>query len=128
MPWLPALLMSKPAGLTPGFQPTIVPSSVANMNSAGAVAATPLRSKPEILNCCVAAPVLKTAPVGVPFGFRASAGAGTLTTRGTMLTGAPPPMLYSVETPWLLSATQIGEPDDSATPQGFTRCGSRTNG
>src|SRR5258708_7132287 len=65
--YLPAFAGSNPAGLTPGFHPRMVPSSVAKRKMAGALAGFPAALKPDRMN----APgglgtMLKTAPVGVP--------------------------------------------------------------
>src|SRR5438477_3275663 len=76
--YLPALAGSNPFGLTPGFQPRIVPSSVAKRKMAGAVVGSPPLVKPEILNACWAGPeaMLKTRPVGAPPDPRGSSDAG----------------------------------------------------
>jgi len=69
------------------FQPTIVPSSVANRKVAVAVVLLQLdvNRKPVILNSCWAAGevevVLKTTPVGDPNVAEVSPGGGMLTTR-----------------------------------------------
>src|SRR5262249_22623625 len=88
MPYVPALFGSKPIGLTPGFQPTIVPSSVANRNTAGAVAGAPALEKPDSRRPRNVPPsVLNTVPVGVPLAPVGSPGVGMLTTSELMLTG-----------------------------------------
>src|SRR5262245_43062834 len=74
---------------TVGFQPTIVPSSVAKRKTAEAEISEPSALTPEILNPPLAPPsILKTAPVGVPpLPTFFVPGAGMLTTRGLMVTG-----------------------------------------
>src|SRR5438132_11679099 len=68
------------ARLAPGFQPEIVPSSVAKMNAAGKPAGVPLSSRKS-----VELP-LKTTPVGVDCVPGANPGGGTM----TKLPGTPP--------------------------------------
>src|SRR5207302_3239540 len=115
-------------GLTAGFQPTMVPSSVANRKAADADvgAGEPVLGleKPLTLNPPVGPPsMLNTVPVGVPEAPNGSTGVGMLTTSGTMPIGAPlaPGVLYRVETPALLSEIQNGLPGLSAMPQGLTK-------
>src|SRR6516162_9282739 len=72
-----------PVGSIPGFQPTMVPSSVAKRNTAGAVTVTfilfgPVMVKPPLL-------VLNTVPVGAP--PVKLTGVGMLTARGLTETG-----------------------------------------
>src|SRR5262245_53723544 len=72
---------------TPGFQPTIVPSSVAKRKRAGAEVSVPSAVTPEIMNPGVEPGkivILKTVPVGVP--PKRSSGVGMLTTSGLMVT------------------------------------------
>ena len=84
-----------------GFQPRMVPASVANMKSDFTPGAT---SKPfELLN---------TVPVGAP---------GTDTTSGAFM---PVAMLYSVDTSAPLSDTHHGLVALALSPHGFTSCGS----
>src|SRR5262249_16082300 len=79
---------------TPGFQPTIVPSSVAKRKRAGAEFFAPSASTPEIMNpgdlgLLGSLKGLKTVPGGAP--PKRSTGVGMLTTSGLMVTefGAP---------------------------------------
>src|SRR5258708_10076883 len=78
----------KPSGLTPGFQPTIVPSSVAKRKRAGAIVGLLFASTPEIMNPGLELKVviLKTVPVGAPRLPRRSTVVGMLTTSGLMVT------------------------------------------
>ncbi len=81
IPYFPALLASKPCGFTPGFQATMVPSSVAKRKAGEAVAAVPSLAKPLIWKPPFAPPsMLKTVPVGVPAGSSGFAGPGMMTT------------------------------------------------
>src|SRR6478672_4299931 len=82
-------------GGTPGFQPRILPSSVAKMNAAG-----PDALPFETTKC---APALETAPVGT---------FGTWTTSETAL----PSARYSVVTFAPLSATHQGEVWSDVSP------------
>src|SRR5262249_36448439 len=71
---------------TPGFQPTIVPSSVAKRKRAGAEVFAPSASTPEIMNpgnlgLLGSLKGLKTVPVGAPLLPKGSPGVGMLTTR-----------------------------------------------
>src|SRR5215472_11251035 len=116
---------------TPGFQPTIVPSSVAKRKRAGADVGLLFASTPEIMNPpwfgSGRVVILKTVPVGAPLLPMRSTGVGIPTTSGLMVTefGALGGTLYSVATPAALSETQKGEPVGiSVTPQGFSRFGS----
>jgi hypothetical protein len=65
IPYVPALVGLNPWGLTPGFHPTIVPSSVANRNAEFAVVGALVLLKPET-GKLLASAVLKIEPVGVP--------------------------------------------------------------
>src|SRR5579859_932788 len=88
MPYVPAFAVANPEGLTPGFHPTIVPSSVSNRKAAEAEVATPVLVKPLTLNPPVLPPsILKTAPVGVPAAPSGSGGVGMLTTNPLTETG-----------------------------------------
>src|SRR5262249_41854992 len=108
-------------GFTPGFQPTMVPSSVANRNTAAAEVAVPVFVKPLILNPPVGPPsVLNTVPVGVPSVPRGAGGLGMLTTSAC----GTPAVLESVDTPALLSEIQKGLPLLVEMPHGLTRWGS----
>src|SRR5262245_52928387 len=78
-----------PVGAMPGFQPAMVPSSVANMNTAEAAVVTPLLFGPAILNAPSARSVLNTVPVGVPLAARL-AGVGMFTTSGLIETDVLP--------------------------------------
>ena len=69
----------------PGFQPSIVPSSVENRNTAGAVVLTPFLSGPVTLKAPFPLPKLNTVPVGVP--PVVPTGVGMVTTSGTIVTG-----------------------------------------
>src|SRR3977135_2246798 len=110
---------------TAGFQPEIVPSSVAKINTAGFPAGVPLPSRKS-----VGLP-LNTTPVGVdcvPAG--AKPGGGTMTKfPGTppasvkMLRGLPSP-LKRLEVPELLLPIHQGLPELRVSPQGFFRLGS----
>src|SRR5215831_15913696 len=102
-----------PVGSTPGFQPTMVPSSVANRKTAGAVCVPSV-----ILNAPLPRAMLNTVPVGVPLAPVGSPGAGMLTTNGCGM----PAVSKRVDTPALLSATQNGPlVGASEMPQGLTR-------
>src|SRR5579862_8340466 len=100
-----------------GFQPAIVPSSVAKRKKAG-----PETPSFEITKSVdVGSSVLKAWPVGAPTApAPAEAGAGIATTRGC---GLPAPS-YSVVTPAWLSETQMGVPGPTDVPHGFLRLGS----
>jgi hypothetical protein len=77
-----------PVGSTAGFQPTRVPSSVANRKTAEAVMGLPFLSNPLTVNPPVGPPsMLKTVPVGAPEAPRGSTGVGMLTTRGLIEAG-----------------------------------------
>ena len=52
-----------PVGSMPGFQPTMVPSSVSNRNTAGADVVIPVLFGPVTLKAPLAAAVLNTVPV-----------------------------------------------------------------
>src|SRR6516162_267205 len=98
-----------------GFQPRIVPSSVAKMKKD-----LPDMEPWEITKSFVA---LNTMPVGVP--PVGAPGAGIVTTRGEGPTGkACPFALYRVDRPDPLSETQKGEVELETRPQGLTRLGS----
>src|SRR6476620_5599470 len=121
IPYVPAFAGSKPGGLTLGFQPTTVPSSVAKRNTAGAEIRAPVLDTPEILKACwLAAALLKTTPVGVPPEPSGSPGVGIETTNDR---GAPFDWC-NVETPAPLSDTQNGDVAELASTHGLTRCGS----
>src|SRR5579864_1878083 len=88
MPYLPAFVGSKFMGFTPGFQPTMVPSSVTNKKMADAEVAAPDFEKPLTLKPPAAPPsMLNTVPVGVPLAPNGSPGVGMLTTREFTETG-----------------------------------------
>src|SRR6266567_8611374 len=101
-----------------GFQPRIVPSSVANRKLAGALDGLPAALQPEIVNAPDALCVL-TRPVGAPPLPKGSSGVGISTTSDTLLSVPLASVRYSVERPAPLSETQNGELDDSPTPHGF---------
>src|SRR6266511_3587149 len=90
-------------GGTPGFQPRIVPSSLANRNSAGPDAVPLETTKLEV--------PLKTAPVGPP---------PTRTSSGIFA----PAALYRVDRSVPLSATHQGVVGPAVRPQALTRLGS----
>src|SRR3981081_1773633 len=88
MPKVPAFAGSKPLGLTAGFQPTKVPSSVANRKAAAALIGFPFLSTPLTVNPPVAPPsMLNTVPVGVPVAPSGAPGVGMLTTSGLIENG-----------------------------------------
>src|ERR1700751_2022071 len=100
-----------------GFQPAIVPSSVAKRKKAGPGAPFFEITKSGELG----SNVLNACPVGAPTApLAAEGGAGIATTRGC---GLPEPS-YSVVTPAWLSDTQIGLPGPTDVPHGFFRFGS----
>src|SRR5215472_17035281 len=94
-----------------GFQPRIVPSSVAKMKKD-----LPELEFWEITKSFVA---LNTMPVGVP--PVGAPGAGIVTTRGDPTGKASPFALYRVDRPDPLSETQKGEVELETRPQGLTR-------
>ena len=106
--WSTAIVALVPPTL--GFHPAIVPSSVANRNKALPVlpVLASVTKKSEGV-------VLKTVPVGVP--PVGASGAGMATMSGT----AVPSPRYRVETPALLSDTQIGLVGLDESPHGLTR-------
>src|SRR5690348_3508008 len=115
MAYVPAFAALKPGGFTIGFQPRIVPSSVANRKAAGCEFGRPPPVSPEILNPPEAPPaVVKRTPVGVPPVSSGWPGAGMETTSVC----AMPAVLYRVETPAPLSESQKNEVADSPMPQG----------
>src|SRR5579862_4152371 len=93
-------------GLTAGFQPLMVPSSVAKIK----IADEPLILKSDV--------PLKTMPVGVPGPSPPAVGMETL--RGTLL----PSPLYSVDQPEPLSLIHHGEVGLLTKPQALTTRGS----
>src|SRR4029077_2623088 len=100
-----------------GFQPAIVPSSVANRKKAGPETPFFAITKSDELG----SKVLNACPVGAATApLPAEGGAGIATTRGC---GLPAPS-YSVVTPAGLSDTQIGVPGLTDVPHGFFRFGS----
>src|ERR1700755_2404882 len=111
-PWSPArsvtadrfTAMTARAGSTAGFQPAIVPSSVANRNRAGAETPCLETRKPSAVG-------LNTVPSGAPAApGPADRGAGMVTTSCRLPGpgwGLPCPS-YKVAAPAWLSATQIG--------------------
>src|SRR5436305_1932804 len=122
VPKVPALVGSEPAGLTPGFQPTMVPSSVANRKMAEVFGLPGVRSKAVLFGPKA---VSKAVPVGVPLFPVGSPGVGMLTTSGPFGGGGCgwPWPLYRVDTPALLSETQKGLVGLAVRPQGLTRWG-----
>src|SRR6516164_6046884 len=108
------LAMTALVKFTFGFQPRIVPSSVAKMKND-----LPDMEPWEITKSFVA---LNTMPVGVP--PVGAPGAGIVTTRGEPTGKACPFALYRVDTPDPLSETQNGEVELETRPQGLTRLGS----
>src|SRR5438270_1225093 len=112
-------LVTLVGGLTPGFQPEMVPSSVAKMKMA---------CLPGARRKSVGLP-LKTRPVGADWVPGAKPGGGTVTTSGPPLSfvgcGFPLPS-YRVDVPELLLATHQGLlPVLRVSPQGFLRLVSR---
>src|SRR5258708_11722673 len=93
--------------LTVGFEPEIVPSSVAKMKNAGFVAATAKAPAP--------ANELNTCPVG--FEVPVPSGVGIVTTRA----GGTPAPLERVVTPIPLSEIQKGLVALAEMPHGLTR-------
>ena len=93
-----------------GFQPEMVPSSVANMNRAGLLGGGPGVSKKSV------ATGLKTLPVGTPC-VPPPAPGGIVTTSEN----ATPSPLYTVATPVPLSATHMGLVPLRAIPHPLTR-------
>src|SRR6266581_3946643 len=108
------LAMTAFVTFTFGFQPRMVPSSVAKMKRAAA----DLESW-EITKSLVP---LNTTPVGVP--PVGAPGAGMVTTKGDLTGNACPLALYRVDTPALLSEIQNGEVELETKPHGLTRLGS----
>src|SRR6059036_3236181 len=101
-------------GLTIGFHPAMVPSSVAKRKTA--------RSAGASVKSAVG---LNTWPVGADGEVPPAAG-GTVTTRGLPIGKGSPAPLYTVTTPVPLSETQNGPPIGlKEMPQGFMRFGSR---
>src|SRR5262245_33988595 len=99
-----------------GFQPAMVPSSVANRKKAGWGEPSGLVPNEKLLGS-----PLNAVPGGalvVPSGL--PAGGGMVTTSGW----ATPWALYRVDRPVPLSATQNGPRGPSARPQALTRLGS----
>src|SRR5258708_25065226 len=111
--------MTALVGSTLGFQPLMVPSSVAKRKRAGAEI-VPVEVCLEITKAGVGFPtvMLKTVPVGVPVVFPEAG--GIVTTRFTL---APVPV-YRVALPVMLSLTQNGLVAARLHPQPFTRGGS----
>src|SRR5437588_209241 len=95
---------------TLGFQPEMVPSSVAKRNWLGPDALPSVMTKSLVL--------LKTLPVGAPPG--PPPGSGMLTTGGTPM----PLLLYRVDRPVPLSEICQGPVGLCDRPQGLTRFGS----
>src|SRR5215471_15450510 len=114
-----------PVGSMPGFQPMMVPSSVANRNTAGADVVCPAWLGPLIWKV-LPPTLLRTVPVGAP-PVRLT-GVGMFTTSGLIETvvGVAAGTLKSVDTPALLSEVQKGPPSPCEIPHGLTRLGSRT--
>src|SRR5205085_11746126 len=79
--YVPAFAGSNPTGFTVGFHPRMVPSSVTNRKTAGAVTALPPLLTPEILKAPCADAGLKAIPVGVPEAPSGSPGLGIDTTK-----------------------------------------------
>src|SRR6267143_6165250 len=94
-------------GFTVGFQPAMVPSSVANKKNAFAPGPT---RNPGV--------ALKTVPVGAD--VPVPSGVGIFTTRAC----GTPAALYKVERPVPLSETHQGLPVARERPQALTRFGS----
>src|SRR5215468_11300755 len=108
---LPARFFSRTAlGLTVGFQPEIVPSSVTKRKKALALGPT---RNPEV--------VLTTVPVGAAVPVPSGVGITTEDCFPCCSRNFTPVALYRVETPLPLSETHQGLPEPLARPQGFTR-------
>src|SRR6201997_2075181 len=126
-PWSPAWSVTADrstavtawVGSTVGFQPAMVPSSVANRNRAGADTPFSDTAKPSGVG-------LNTVPSGAPAApGPAEGGAGMVTTSCWLPGpgwGLPCPS-YKVVTPVWLSDTQIGSPGPVEVPQGLRRFG-----
>src|SRR5580692_5191272 len=100
-------------GSTAGFQPAIVPSSVANRNRAGAETPFSDTTKPSGVG-------LNTVPSGVPAAPGPDEGAAGIVTTSCLLPGPGwglPCPSYRVVTPVALSETQIGRPGPVEVPQ-----------
>src|SRR5689334_10235130 len=106
--WELSTLSTALVGSTPGFQPDIVPSSVANRKIAG----LPAFSLKSLVK-------LKTVPVGAD-GGGPFIGGGIVTTSGMIA----PVLSYRVERPVPLSDTHQGEPELRDSPHALTRLGS----
>src|ERR1700730_13851400 len=111
-PWSPAwsvtvdrsTAMTARVGSTAGFQPEIVPSSVANRNRAGAETPFLDTAKPSDVG-------LNTVPSGVPTAPGPAEGAAGIVTTSWCMPGPGwglPCPSYKVATPVALSETQIG--------------------
>ena len=79
---------NRPVGSIAGFHPTMVPSSVAKRNTAGADVIWPALFGPVIGKAPLPRLVLNTVPVGVP--PVSPSGVGMLTTNGTVDTAVLP--------------------------------------
>src|SRR5260370_15838080 len=111
-------LVALVGGLTPGFQPEMVPSSVAKMKIA-CVPGLPGTRRKSVLP-------LKTTPVGADWVPGAKPGGGTVTTSG-------PPFCFGgkgvplraerVEVPGILFATHQGLPDEVGRAQRLLKIG-----
>src|SRR4029079_14409253 len=95
---------------TVGFQPLMVPSSVAKMNNAGPERSCALTTK--------SGEPLNTIPVREPGPSPVAEGIATTSCCGT------PWALQRVESPVTWSLTQKGEAAADVSPQAFTRWGS----
>src|SRR5215469_13222034 len=125
-------LVTLAGGLAPGFQPEMVPSSVAKIKIA-CVPGIPGTSRKSVLL------PLKTTPVGADCVPGAKPGGGTMTKllngllmpfplesgcgSGKKLAGFPPPS-YKVDVPELLLPIHQGLPEERVRPHGFFRFGS----
>src|SRR5262245_38387284 len=103
-------------GSTVGFQPEMVPSSVANRNRAGPWRMPADTTKSELL--------LKAIPVGAAVPVFPG-GSGMVTTIGAAGGKALPEPSYTVDTPVPLSEIQKGPAGEAVMPHGLTRCLSR---
>src|SRR6185437_15614706 len=102
---------------TLGFQPAIVPSSVANTKKAGPELPCFLITK----SCEAGSNVLNAWPVGAPTAPSPADGGAGMSTLSAW--GLPAPS-YRVVAPAWLSDTQIGLPGPTDVPHGFFRLGS----
>src|SRR5215467_12774450 len=124
MAWLETSGGGGTGGGTPGFHPNIEPSSVTNMKRAGPLAPPMETTNP--VPAVIGGP-LKTTPVGSLSTITHSQARLVSATFATM----GPLVLYSVDVPVPLLATQNGDVADDTSPQELTSessCRSATPG